>query len=151
MVMTLDRLEEISDVCRQIQEIDEQIQAAYNTYRSPQFNSVRQRNGGETSDPVTAALHAIETLDAKKAECLAEWISFEKELCQIPEIDIQAVIRWKYLILNKNGRALSWREVNKRVYGYPDHWFARKRLNDYLKKCERGEDHVSRGKQETAS
>lgn len=142
MVMTLERLEEISDVCRRIQEIDEQIQAAYNTYKSPQFSGIRTRNN-KTADPVARAFDQLQLLDMKKAACLDKWIAFEKELCQIPEPDIQAIIRWRFLIPTKDGCRMKWNEVNRKVYGYPDHFYARKRFERYIKNAEGGEDNDS--------
>ena len=135
--LTFEDLEEIRAIICRLCELDEEIQAAYNTYRSPSFE-IRTKNSSLPSDPVQKAFHHLLDLDKQKADCLAAWISFENKLKLCP-VDIQAIIRWRYIIPSPDGSKKTWDEVSQKVYGHKDRRYAHKRFERYMKNVKGGE------------
>lgn len=54
----------------------------------------------------------------------------EAWLLTVTDTEIVSIIRWKYLL------RLDWKRVNMKVYGYPDYWYARKRLIRFFEKID---------------
>ena len=54
----------------------------------------------------------------------------------IPEDDeVSAIVRWRYIIKPPHGNRYTWRQVNMKVYGYPDYQYSMRRLHRYLETC----------------
>lgn len=126
--LTLERLEHIRHVTDQLRTIDKQIYYAYDTRKSPSLESISKHSIGTVSDPVRDAVHAVDVLEQRKAECLQEMLIFEQDLSEIGNNEIEAIIRWHYLL------GYGWKETSRMVYGSCDYFRARNTLRRYLAK-----------------
>lgn len=126
--MTLERMEHIRHVTDQLRTIDKQIHYAYDTRKSPSLENVSKHSIGNVSDPVRDAVHAVDVLEQRKADFLQELLIFEQDLSEIGNNEIEAIIRWYYLL------GYGWKETSRMVYGSCDYFRARNTLRRYLAK-----------------
>ena len=135
--MNIEKLEQYSGITANIEALQEEINALYEPISSP--NGHTNEGHGTTPGAPTerAAMRIIqlkENLDWQTEQMLNLREEIETWLVTVNDIEIQAIIRWRYLIPNREGRARTWREVNNKVYGYPDYWYSRNRLKRYLER-----------------
>lgn len=128
---TLERLEEAKEVFDKFRDLENEIKNAYKTYKSPRMGNDIKNN--TAADPVEKAFHRIESLNVQVNECLDFMEEFEDDLANLSDIEIASIIRWHYIL------GLNWRETSKKVTGYNDYSYARKKIMRYLEKTE-GQD-----------
>lgn len=128
--MTIERLESYSGLVANIEAIKEEINVLYNPVSSP--NGKTEPHGTTPSNPTeNSALRIInlkEQLVDYYGEMLTQREEIEKWLESVTDAEVQAIIRWKYLIPSSGGKSRTWKEVSLRVYGRPSYWAARDRL-----------------------
>ena len=124
--ITIERLKEARCVFREYRELQDQIQAAYNTYHSPQFDYVKSSNG--KADPVVLAFHKIEKLNDQLDNRLGFISDFENDLLRINNYEVQAIIRYRYIL------GYTWSQTSRIIYKQNDPSAARHILNRYLDK-----------------
>lgn len=135
--MNIEKLEQYSGITANIEALKEEINALYEPISSPNGHT----NEGHSTTPGApterAAMRIIklkEDLNWQTEQMLNLREEIETWLVTITDIEIQAIVRWRYLIPNREGRARTWKDVNNRVYGYPDYWYSRNRLKRYLER-----------------
>ena len=136
-MITVERCKQAEYTARRILELRKEIEAAYNTYRSPSPAVTHRKNGNQVNhDPVTEALHRIDCLSDQLCDCLDFMISFEDDIQQIESSVIRAIIRSRY-ILGDN-----WQKCTYKILGIRNSDSARNRLYRYLKRteCEKNAD-----------
>lgn len=119
-MITLEQLEELSFACKRIREIQEELKHVYNAVKSPSLTNTRQHN--EPADPTVRAVHKAEKLHEELDRLLAIRMAFEEELEQIPDGELCAIIRWRFII------GLSWKMTSWKVYHVMDYSMARDKL-----------------------
>lgn len=123
----MEELEQIRKVYKTFRELNEEIKAAYNTYRSPVFSDMpRIRKTAGERDPVLRALDKIEKLREKQAKLIPAILDFENRLDQIGDHEIRAIIRSHYI----NGD--SWRACTKRILNISGSDCAKHRVYRYF-------------------
>lgn len=122
MEITIERLEKARRQYFLMKDIQEELSQAYNTYHSPQMNSIRTDSG--KSDPTGNAVMRIEGMREKYDLLLDRFLEYQLFVMDgISDPVIRAVINQYYFA----GR--SWRETM--VHN------ARKKVIEYLKRNER--------------
>ena len=131
--MTIDELEQYRWISAEIDALNEQIYAMYNTYHSPSFSSSGSFNA-EPHSPVESALKKIQKLERvynskldnlrERAEAIEDW------LYTVDDPFVRSCIRYHYLL------GYTWKETSKRVYGYKNgnYYNARKAVFRYFGK-----------------
>lgn len=107
--MTEQRLNEISIVCDRIRELNALLKATYSAYRSPLLTgskSIRQ-----CADPTANAAYKALEMQSEREKLFYLLADFERELSQITDFEIVAIIRWRYIM------GLSWTGAARRMYG----------------------------------
>ena len=122
--ITLDRLKEAQKVFSEYREIQDQIQAAYNTYHSPQYEYRKSKY--ENTDPVVQAFYKIEKLNDRLSDHLDFISAFEQDLKQIRNYEVQAIIRYHYIL------GYTWMYTTKKIYKEGDPSYSRQVLIRYL-------------------
>ena len=132
--MTKEKLEEYYTISSRIDAIDEEIRTLY----QPQINAGGDSVGaGKVSSRMPrstveeTALRIIklkEQLESERARLTAIAEGIEKWLEGVTDPEIQAIVRWHYLL------RCNWRVTNIKVYGYPDYQYARAQMARYFKK-----------------
>lgn len=106
--ITIERLNEIRRTCKEIRDLQKQIDASYYVYHSPSFSDTYQKNR-PLSDPTVKALDKIERMRSHQLQLVAALYDFEEDLSQIEDCTIRAIIRSRYI----NGD--NWTECTKRI------------------------------------
>lgn len=134
--MTIENLERYSGIVANIEAINEEIEVLYNPISSP--NGHTEPHGTTPSNPTErSALRIIklkEQLEGYLAEMVEEREQIENWLEGVEDAEIQAIIRWRYLIPKRGGKSRTWAEVSLKVYGRPDYWSARDRIRWFFEK-----------------
>ena len=77
--------------------LDEEIEHAYNTYKSPQMQSrVMNYDQGDPGDPVTRALKKISNLKKKRMQLAAKIEAIDQYVDNIDDYFLQGIIRYHY-------------------------------------------------------
>ncbi len=132
--MTKEKLEEYYSIASRIQAIDEEIRILY----LPQINAGGDPVGaGRVSSKAPrsavedAAMRIVklkEQLESERLRLLDLAEEIETWLDTVEDPEIEAIIRWHYLL------RCNWKVTNIKVYGYPDYWYSRKRLERFFEK-----------------
>lgn len=132
MDMTIEELEQYSGIVANIEAIREEIDVLYSPISSPNgHESVGQRGNTPSNPTERSAMRIIslkEQLESYFCDMLTKREEIEKWLETVTDGEIQAIIRWKYLIPKSGGKNRTWAEVSLKVYGRPDYWAARDRI-----------------------
>lgn len=123
--ITIERLREIRKTCREIRDLQKEIDSSYYVYHSPSFSSTYQKNR-PLSDPTVQALERIDSLRAKQLDLIEVMYSFEEDLSQIEDCTIRAIIRSRFI----NGD--TWTECTKRILDIDRSDSAKGRLYRFL-------------------
>lgn len=130
--MTIEELERYSGIVANIEAIKEEIDILYAPISSPNgHESVGQRGNTPSNPTERSAMRIInlkEQLESYFDEMIHTREAIEQWLESVSDAEIQAIIRWKYLIPKKGGKNRTWAEVSLKVYGRPDYWAARDRI-----------------------
>lgn len=130
--MTIETLEEYRGIASGVEAIEMEIQTLYNPISSPNGREMQGSFSGSPSDPTAhAAMRIIslrEKLDEERERMYATLENIERWLMTCEDPEIVSIIRWHYLL------GLDWRQTNKKVYGYPDYWRARKKIVRFFEK-----------------
>lgn len=140
MPMTIELLEQYSGIAANIEAMREEINALYTPISSPNGRTDESHSSTPGAPTERAAMRIIrlkQDLEYQTEQMLNMREEIETWLATVTDTEIQAIVRWRYLIPNRDGRARTWREVNNRVYGYPDYWYSRNRLKRYLEREEK--------------
>lgn len=135
--MNIEKLEQYSGITANIEALKEEINALYVPISSPNGHTGEGHSPTPGAPTERAAMRIIklkEDLNWQTEQMLNLREEIETWLVTITDIEIQAIVRWRYLIPNREGRARTWKDVNNRVYGYPDYWYSRNRLKRYLER-----------------
>lgn len=135
--MNIEKLEQYSGITANIEALKEEINALYEPISSPNGHTGEGHSSTPGAPTERAAMRIIklkEDLNWQTEQMLNLREEIETWLVTITDIEIQAIVRWRYLIPNREGRARTWKDVNNRVYGYPDYWYSRNRLKRYLER-----------------
>ena len=135
--MNIEKLEQYSGITANIEALKEEINALYAPISSPNGHTGEGHSTTPGAPTERAAMRIIklkEDLNWQTEQMLNLREEIETWLATITDIEIQAIVRWRYLIPNREGRARTWKDVNNRVYGYPDYWYSRNRLKRYLER-----------------
>lgn len=135
--MNIEKLEQYSGITANIEALKEEINALYVPISSPNGHTGEGHSSTPGAPTERAAMRIIklkEDLNWQTEQMLNLREEIETWLVTITDIEIQAIVRWRYLIPNREGRARTWKDVNNRVYGYPDYWYSRNRLKRYLER-----------------
>ena len=130
--MTIETLEEYRGIASGVEAIEMEIQTLYNPISSPNGREMQGSFSGSPSDPTAhAAMRIIslrDKLDEERERMYATLENIERWLITCEDPEIVSIIRWHYLL------GLDWRQTNKKVYGYPDYWRARKKIVRFFEK-----------------
>lgn len=130
--MTIETLEEYRGIASGVEAIEMEIQTLYNPISSPNGREMQGSFSGSPSDPTAhAAMRIIslrDKLDEERERMYATLENIERWLMTCEDPEIVSIIRWHYLL------GLDWRQTNKKVYGYPDYWRARKKIVRFFEK-----------------
>ena len=138
--MNIEKLEQYSGITANIEALKEEINALYEPISSPNGHTGEGHSSTPGAPTERAAMRIIklkEDLNWQTEQMLNLREEIETWLVTITDIEIQAIVRWRYLIPNREGRARTWKDVNNRVYGYPDYWYSRNRLRRFLEREEK--------------
>ncbi len=127
--MTIEMLEQYYGIVSNIEAIEMEINTLYNPVSSPNGKTM-EGHGNTPSNPTERnamkIIHLKEQCEAERERMYAILEEIEAWLLTVTDTEIVSIIRWKYLL------RLDWKRVNMKVYGYPDYWYARKRLFRYF-------------------
>lgn len=134
-MMTLEKLEQYCGIEAEIEAIKTEIEQLYNPVKSP----TGMGGSSEPSDPTgRSAMRIImlkdqlnmklELLSQRRQE-IHDWVQ------SIEDDEVSAIVRWRYIIKPPHGNRYTWRQVNMKVYGYPDYQYSMRRLHRYLETC----------------
>jgi len=135
--MNIEKLEQYSGITANIEALKEEINALYEPISSPNGHTGEGHSSTPGAPTERAAMRIIklkEDLNWQTEQMLNLREEIETWLVTITDIEIQAIVRWRYLIPNREGRARTWKDVNNGVYGSPDYWYSRNRLKRYLER-----------------
>lgn len=134
--MTRETLEEYYSIASRIQAIDEEIRILYTPSLGGSGNqigagrvSVRMPHS-QTEETALRIVRLKETLEEERLRLLDLAEEIEAWLDTVADPEIEAIVRWHYLL------RCNWKVTNIKVYGYPDYWYSRKRLERYFSKFE---------------
>lgn len=139
-MMDIEKLEMYSGTAANIEALKEEIEALYTPISSPNGHTGEGHSSTPGAPTERAAMRIIQlkqNLEYQTEQMLNLREEIETWLVSVKDTEIQAIVRWRYLIPNREGKARTWRDVNLRVYGYPDHWYSRNRLKRYLEREEK--------------
>ena len=137
--MNLETLEQYSGIAANIEALKEEINGLYVPISSPNGHTGEGHSSTPGAPTERAAMRIVqlkENLEYQTEQMLNMREEIETWLATVTDTEIQAIIRWRYLIPNREGRPRTWKDVNLKVYGYPDHWYSRNRIKRYLEKEE---------------
>lgn len=130
--MNIETLEQYYGIASNIEAIEEEIATLYNPVSSP--NGHTEPRGTTPSNPTERnalrIIHLREQCEQERERMYQLLEEIEAWLLTVQDTEIVSIIRWKYLL------RLDWKRVNMKVYGYPDYWYARKRLIRFFEKID---------------
>ena len=134
--MTIDELERYSGIVANIEAIKEEIEVLYSPISSPTGHT--EPHGTTPSNPTERSALRIISLKEQLGNYLEDMLTRREEietwLESVDDGEVQAIIRWRYLIPKQGGKNRSWAEVSLKVYGRPDYWAARDRMRWFFDK-----------------
>lgn len=134
--MTIEELERYSGIVANIEAIKEEIEVLYSPISSPTGHT--EPHGTTPSNPTERSAMRIISLKEQLGCYLEEMLTKREEietwLETVDDGEVQAIIRWRYLIPKQGGKNRSWSEVSLKVYGRPDYWAARDRMRWFFDK-----------------
>lgn len=135
--MTFEQLEQYFGIVRNIEAIDEEIKQLYHPISSP---NGRQNTGTRSNTPSAPTERAAMLIIEKRTQAEEQRRRMEQMrdeidawLATCKDAEICAIVRWRYK-MRKN-----WREVNLKVYGYPDYNYSRRKVIRYFQKMVKNE------------
>lgn len=138
--MDIKTLEMYSGTAANIEALKAEITALYTPISSPNGHTGEGHSSTPGAPTERAAMRIIQmkqNLEYQMEQLLNLREEIETWLVSVEDNEIQAIVRWRYLIPTRKGKARTWRDVNLRVYGHPDHWYSRNRLKRYLEREEK--------------
>lgn len=134
--MTIEELERYSGIVANIEAIKEEIEVLYSPISSPTGHT--EPHGTTPSNPTERSAMRIISLKEQLGCYLEEMLTKREEietwLETVDDGEVQAIIRWRYLIPKQGGKNRPWSEVSLKVYGRPDYWAARDRMRWFFEK-----------------
>lgn len=134
--MTIEELERYSGIVANIEAIKEEIEVLYLPISSPTGHT--EPHGTTPSNPTERSAMRIISLKEQLGNYLEDMLTRREEietwLESVDDGEVQAIIRWKYLIPKRGGKNRTWAEVSLKVYGRPDYWTARDRMRWFFDK-----------------
>ena len=130
--MTRETLEEYYSIASRIQAIDEEIRILYTPKLGGSGNSIGAGrssvmiSGNPTEETALRVTVLREKLEAERERLITLAEEIEAWLDTVEDTEIEAIVRWHYLL------RCNWKVTNIKVYGYPDYWYSRKRLERYF-------------------
>lgn len=129
--MTIEVLEEYYSIASNIDAIDEEIRTLYIPVASPN-GKAGGGHGSEPSNPTEVSAMRIiklkEILETERSRLYALAEEIETWLQSVDDGEIRSIIRWHYLL------RCNWKVTNLKVYGYPDYYYSRKKIERFFKK-----------------
>ena len=132
--MTRETLEEYYSIASRIQAIDEEIRILYTPKLGGHSENIGagrasvRKAGNPTEETAMRIVKLKETLEAERMHLLDLAEEIEAWLDDLEDPEIEAIVRWHYLL------RCNWKITNLKVYGYPDYWYSRKRIERYFEK-----------------
>lgn len=134
--MTIEELERYSGIVANIEAIKEEIEVLYAPISSPTGHT--EPHGTTPSNPTERSAMRIISLKEQLGNYLEDMLTRREEietwLETVEDGEVQAIIRWRYLIPKQGGKNRTWAEVSLKVYGRPDYWAARDRMRWFFDK-----------------
>lgn len=128
--MTIELLEQYYGISSNIEAIEQEITILYNPVASP--NGRTEPRGTTPSNPTEKnamrIIYLREQAEKERERMYAMLEEIEAWLPTVKDTEIVSIIRWHYLL------RVDWKRTNMKVYGYPDYWYARKRLHRFFEK-----------------
>lgn len=128
--MTVDKLEAYKGLVSNMQALQQEISALYNTYRSPRFSDVGSHvmSAGSPVEGALSKIFELENIYNKEYEAAANLLYEIETWLSQADPEIRAIARFHYVL------GYSWQKTNTILYSYPSYYTARKRLMRYLNK-----------------
>jgi hypothetical protein len=129
--MTLELLQQYFGIVSNIEAIDDEINALYTPIQSPNGRESTGHSNTPSAPTERSAMRIIalkEQIGEERARMIELREEIETWLATCENAEISAIIRWRFI------RRKNWREVNMKVYGYPDYNYARRKVIRFFDK-----------------
>lgn len=134
-MMDIEKLEMYSGTAANIEALKEEIEALYTPISSPNGHTGEGHSSTPGAPTERAAMRVIQlkqNLEYQVEQMLNLREEIETWLSTVENPEIQAIVRWRYLIPAKSGKLRTWENVNYQLYGYKDRRYCQKKLTRYL-------------------
>lgn len=125
--MTIQELQEYRGMSAEVQAIQDELVNLYTPISSPLMSDSHGTTPGNPTEKAVLRIMALQEMISKKREVLAERLeAIEKWLDELSDSEIASIVRWHYLL------GMNWKQTNQKVYGYPDYYYSRKKIERYF-------------------
>lgn len=129
--MTIEELEALRYLTSEMVAVQKEIEAMYNSYRSPTFEKIGT-TASHPGDPTSATVAKVMKLQTRYNVMLNEITDKRDQinawLCGLEDPEIKSIIRWHYLC------GKTWNRTSGLVYGNNNYYNARKVVMRYFGK-----------------
>lgn len=129
--MTIDTLEQYRGIVSEINAMSAEIEALYDTRKSPNGRE-SSGHGSGPSAPTESAVRRIDEVKQKRQRKREEWAravhEIETWLDTVGDADVRSIVRWHYVL------GYSWKKTSREVYGVENYYRARKKIYRYFEK-----------------
>lgn len=127
--MTIEQLEQYYGLSSYIDAIEAEISQLYNTVHSPIGNGAHSTEPGNPTERTALRIIKLrDQLEAEKERLISMQQEIDDWLETVEDAEIAGIIKWHYIM------RCNWKVTNRKVYGYPDYYYSRKRVIRYFEK-----------------